>query len=411
MATKKRSAKKRKSDVGSSSEDSHELEIILDRLSVQRPEGESLKHYIQSLSRAMTGRDGLVAALLEKLSKNPTEVGFQVFTALSGVVESKEHRRTIKQAAYRFAQRGFGAESGTSSPEKVVLIPKEARKPVAHLICSPETFWLVLALVPESDYSAYSSPIAISAYPEEGFQKLSVRVVETSQRSYRDFVQKIGGELSHNAVEIPMWHAARLYFELVEFCERRGNASEIERARQLLQPFHDTERLPYAFELMPAIDDPGRRLRAIDKNALLEAVVSESILLRESDLQPYAEKLKELEKPLLVVPPEVQQDRIMDLMRKAADELCVGKTRLLYQRLFEEQALTLKLASRDDLAMSAWIVAQHLRSDAKAGENPVVVELVSGSIEKYWPGEFEGQEESEETEPYKKTDSGLILLK
>ena len=67
----------------------------------------------------------------------------------------------------------------------------------------------------------------------------------------------------------------------------------------------------------------------------------------KEELAPYWQKVQELENPILVIPKEVQEERTADLMKTAANELCTGKTRFLYQRFFEEQALWLKLTSHE----------------------------------------------------------------
>jgi hypothetical protein len=97
----------------------------------------------------------------------------------------------------------------------------------------------------------------------------------------------------------------------------------------------------------------------------------------------------------------------MDLMKRAGNELCAGKTRWLYQRFFEEQALWLKMASKPDLAWSAWVTAQHLRGPASAGDNPLVRELVILSMHHHWPKDFKDKEGR--VEPYYRTESGLIV--
>ena len=158
---------------------------------------------------------------------------------------------------------------------------------------------------------------------------------------------------------------------------------------------------------MPLIDDPKVHLGEVNATDLLNAVDWSWLAFSKDELASYWQKVQDLENPVLVIPKEVQQERTADLMKTAANELCVGKTRFLYRRFCEEQALWLKLCSRDKLAESAWIAAQHLQTDSPACDNPVVLQMVMLSLHYHWPKEFEDKER--QAEPFQRTESGLII--
>jgi len=405
MSAKQHSKKNKKTEIALSPQESHEMQMILDRLAVQNPQGESLQSYLQSLRKTLLGRDGLVAALLDKLSRDPTPVGFRTFSAFQDIIDDKEYKRTIKQAAYRFSQRGYTRDRESSPQSRVVLIPKESRQLVTHLIPAPDVDWFVAGFFPGE---AGSESLAVSAYTENRFRQLSVRVVESSQKLYREFIQKLAGHLSDSPpFEVPSWHAARIYFEMLQFHGEKDIPPEAEQARNLFQPFYASEKLPYAYQLFPVVEEPEQRIHEIDIKSLLESMPVTALRFPEEDLTPYFHRLQELERSVLVVRKEIQQERAVELIKKAADDLCAGQTRLLYKRLFEEQALSLKQMKRPDLAEQAWIVAQHLAGSADASDNPVVTEVVAYSIQSYWPDEFEG--EPQQSSPYEQTESGLIL--
>ncbi|MDY0039184.1 MAG: hypothetical protein RBS57_02655, partial [Desulforhabdus sp.] len=187
MSAKQYSKKNKRTEISLSSQENHELQMILDRLAVQDPHGESLQSYLQSLARTLLGRTGLVTALLDKLSRDPTPVGFLVFSTFQDMVKDKEFKRTIKQAAYRFSQKGYTKERG-SSPESVVLIPKESRQVITHMVPAPDVDWFVAGFF---SGEAGSESVALSAYSENRFRELSIRVVESSPKLYREFIQKI----------------------------------------------------------------------------------------------------------------------------------------------------------------------------------------------------------------------------
>ena len=87
--SKKRNPKKGHTpEISLTQEESNELQMILDRLEVQDPEGESFTICLQSLKESLKGRENLVAALIERLGKNPSPVGLKTVAALQDLVES-----------------------------------------------------------------------------------------------------------------------------------------------------------------------------------------------------------------------------------------------------------------------------------------------------------------------------------
>jgi hypothetical protein len=405
MSRKPDPKKSKKTEPNLSTEESRELEMILDRLSVQNPEGTSLENYLKSLEKILQGRENLVAALLEQLARKPSKVGFQTFGALRNLVQDKKLTKSMKQVGYRFSQQGFSVEQPMQPVANVVLVQKEGRKPVAHVLPVDGTFWLFAALIPES---GYATPTLITALMEQDFEGVYIKVTEGSQKNYREYLRKAGErDADRKPVEVPIHHAARLFFELVDLAKTKGTSPEQNHANKLLSPYHDLQKPPYAYELMPSLQDPREHLGDVDVAELFKLIDWSWLVFPQEELAPYRHKMQDLENPVLVIPPEIQEERTADLMKRAADDLCVAKTRWLFQRFFEEQALWLKSASKDDLAWSAWIVAQHLRSEAPASDNPVVREMVTLSMHRHWPKDFE--EKERQTEPYYRTDSGLIV--
>ncbi len=405
---RKKEIKGKEADIRLDEDESGELQMILDRLSVQNPEGETLESYLGSLQAALNGRENLVAALLDHLSRDPSKVGFRVFLALWKSVTEKQVRRVVKQAAYRFSQKGYAVEESGTPVEKVVLIPKEVRKTTGHLILAEGTFWLVSALLPGA---GHGGPVVVTAFAEKGFQSLFARVSETSNRAYREYIQQIGDHEEMQVCEVPVSHVARLFFEMAGFCAEGGTSPEIEQVKTLLAPFHDPAKPPRVYELMSEPENPRELIHGVKTRDLLEKIDQTYLLFSEKDLQPYRQKIQELESPVLVVPPEVQRSRVMDELRRAADELCVDRKKYIYQRYFEEAALVWKSIGWDQLATSAWIVARHIACIAKSGESPLIFQMVILSMQVYWPDDFkgQGQGQGQEGDPTRRTESGLIL--
>ena len=82
MSRKQSVIKKGKEDLSLTPEQSDELQMILDRLAVQDPEGESFEGYLHSLRNSLSGRPLVAAALIDRLSRNPAPTGFRTFQSL-----------------------------------------------------------------------------------------------------------------------------------------------------------------------------------------------------------------------------------------------------------------------------------------------------------------------------------------
>jgi hypothetical protein len=409
MSRKLSVIKKGKDDLSLTAEQSDELQMILDRLAVQDPEGESFEGYLHSLRNSLSGRPLEAAALIDRLSRNPAPTGFRTFQCLETIVESSPYKRSLKQAAYRFSQKGFTTAGQTSAPEKVVLIQGEHRKAAAHLLMVQGTMWLVSALIPEASTGSY---VLLTAFLEDDFATFNVRVAEASSpKLYRDYLQVLSAHaIGRRYVEIPLRHVARLFFDMLDFWTGKGTYTQLERARDLLKAYRDPERKPYVYELMPEIENPEKYFPELKIEELLEAMDLSWLRFDKEGLAPYHEKLKALDSPLLVVPREVQAQRIEEVLYNAAETLCVGSKRYLFSRFFEEQAMAFKLSGAEDKARWAWIAAGNLAGRSPVGKNPVVLKLVMYSIRFYWPEDFRAAQQTEETrEREHRTQSGIIL--
>ncbi len=409
MSKKQNVGKKGKAEIALSREESDELQMIVDRLAVQNPEGESFERYLDSLGNAIASRPQLAAALVDKLSKNPGKTGFRTFEALAKIIEASPYKRILKQSGYRFSQKGFEPAEGKTAPEKVVLIQGETRKALAHIFQVQGTLWLISALLPESTQTGYT---LVTAFLEDDYGTFNVRVIESSQKFYRDYQQKISAyAIGKRGFEIPVRHAAKLFFEMLGLWTGKSSYAELERARVLLGPYREPAAQPYVYELMPEIEHPEGLLSEIDPGALLEGLDLSWLRFSRDDLAPYKEKMRALDSPLLVVPREVQFERSLDLIRGAVDELYTPARRTLHRRFFEELAMCRKLGGAEDKARWAWIIARHLAGEAPASSNPAIFQIMVASLRFYWPEDLEASQETPEEAQDReyRTESGLIL--
>lgn len=404
---KKAEFKKKRGEPELTAEESMELQMILDRLSVQVPNGESFQVYLESLGKLLDKRERLVAALLSQLSKKPSPVGFRTYQALEGLVSDRSLRKILRQAAYRFSQKGFSLMEEEEAQERVILVQKEQKKAASHLVLGSGTLWLLTALVPDE---AGGWPAGVLAFFEEGFHRLVVRVTETSNRAYRELVGKFSEAAPRGRpCEIPIWHAARLFFEMVDFSEDPNPPPDMEEARRLLAPYFEPGRPPFVYEVMPPVDEEKSGLRDVNVDDLLDAMDVSWLIFPREDLIPFHRRMEDLVHSILVVSDQIREEQYQAIITDAVDSLCTGKRRLLFRRFFEEQALWLKTQGNERLAKEAMLTALNLTSDARFSANPVVRHVMVQSLHHHWPEAEQIDEQKERPEPFYRTDSGLLI--
>jgi hypothetical protein len=383
-----------------------ELEMLLDRLKVQDPQGLSLESHLQSLRGTLSGKEAIAATLLEKLSKPPTEVGYRFYQMVKDLFSSKDYRRTAKQVGYRFQQAGLGVVSTPEETREVTLVPSEVKKPMAHMSSlDDEGVWMLCALAPDDQLGR----VVLTMMMRGALQFLDLKYGECTQRAYRQILQETAHGVGSAFREVPIWHAARIAFDCLENSSEPVSPDHAKLARKLFKPYFDPERPPYAYELLPELDDPREHLRQLDPAALLKSLPANGLLFAKADLQPTWERIQEIDHSILVVAPAVKEQRTQAIIEEAADRLCVGKTRYALQRFFEEQALYFKLSGNTDALIHAWITAQQLRTAQAASQNPIIVALIKLSLYRHWRGDFPPERESGKPEQFYQSESGLVI--
>lgn len=405
----KRKKEPRQSEVVLSPEDLRELGMIMDRLTVQSPEGESLDNCLRSLRSALKGREPLTVALIEALGKNPTEVSFRAFMVLGDLLMAGRATRVLKQAAYRFSQKGYMLTPDKTDRE-VALVGKEARPSLAYMLMEDEPCFLVSALVHTLEAP---EPLAIVAYYKDRFNDLHLDVTPTSSKGFREFIERTSRSSPSPLCEIPVWHAARLIFEMMEWCTESRPALG-GTVKKVLEPFREPGRPPYGYEVMKSEGASDAMPGQEDAVAAFDSLPVRWLSFSEEEMKPWREVVVAAETSVLVVSEDLKYERIEGLIRKAAEALWFGGKRSFLQRFLEEGALWLHLAKRPADAASVWRLAQHLARGGSPGENPLACQLVVASLRRYWPDDFETESRPADDRRassafYETTDSGLII--
>jgi len=406
MSKKRTSSKSKKSSIALPPDEARDLEMMVDRLQVQDPRGESLSHYLQSLRGALESRPTLAAALVERLSHGPTDVGYRVLDTLKDLVDTPAHRRRLKQAAYRFAQKGYKPEEDEKGWRQVVLIPREVREPAARCIPSPDLLWSILCLIPSLEQG---SQWLVMSYLEEPGGRIRVHAAPSNGRQYRELLEKVESRFSVTTREIPATHAARLFFEAPSLAGDGSTDSGYEEAARLLRPFHDETVPPHIYALEAPPRSPEELLRSLKLEDLLEETSFRPLLVPQDVLEPRWRALEAEASSVLVVSSRLREERSRRSLERVTDEV-VGSKRLYYLRFFEEEAMRLVFAGKNLEARRCLAAAAWLASGMNPGAAELFRDIVVYSISLYWPDGLKAEgEESQAPERFQRTESGLIV--
>jgi len=227
-----------------------ELEAILDRLSVQNPDGDSFSNWLESLKNTFSNRQRFITALLDVISKSPTEAGKRVFLALKDCVRDKELRKIVRTAEYRMTQKGLlQKEKESSQPEKVVVFSDKPLKNIeleageAHLWIFPFCGRCSLTLYVPSLTGESRSVVVGSDIREwsrffigktlEPDRTLQVMVEFGGKRVYRELTSIIAPMPGVASVPVSIRFGALLASELIDIFSRHRPTALTSRDLQM----------------------------------------------------------------------------------------------------------------------------------------------------------------------------------
>jgi hypothetical protein len=410
MAKKKQAkkARKRHDRITLTEEDRTQLQMLLDRVMAQDPEGESFIQFVESLKPLIQRSVPFTLAFVEALGSTSSPVAVKVLQILQKIPAEKPVRRALKTALYRLERQGLVKKEEETQPEPRVLIPRPADRQAEAWASWPESQGergMVLKL-PDAGRGYV---MAIAVVNSEGvFHEFEA--IQTTRKGVRALLDKMTGGVEGRFIEIPVEHFRFLMEEVAEIYQRQNQSlpSGYEPIHKYLASQVEVVSSPHVYNLLDEkeiVEDPIL-LRTSD--SLLEVQPFVTWRLPEGLTHSFVEKMKEFSESRLVISESAQMERTAQIHRQAAAEIFTPKLRQHYRRLLEETALLLHLADRPQEAKRALAVAIDLENEiGLLTEDNFILGLVKRSIANEVGPQVEGAEEQAKRERI--TESGLII--
>jgi hypothetical protein len=410
MARRKQTkkARKRHDRITLTEEDRTQLQMLMDRVMAQDPEGESFTKFVESLEPFIQRSVPFTLAFVEALGSTPSPVVVKVLQILQKIPAEKPVRRALKTALYRLERQGLVKKEEEAESEPRVLIPRPADREAEAWASWPESQGergMVLKL-PDAG-RGYVMAIAV-VNSESIFHEFEA--IQTTRKGVRALLDKMTGGVEGRLIEIPVEHFRFLMEEVAEIYQRQNQAlpSGYEPIHKYLASRVEVVSRPHVYNLLDEkeiVEDP-MLLRTSD--SLLEVQPFVNWRLPEGLIQSFVEKIKELSESRLVLSQSAQMERTAQIHREAAAEIFTPELRQHYRRLLEETALLLCLTDRPQEANRALAVAIDLENEiGLLTEDTFILGLITRSIASEVGPPVEGAEEQARREIT--TESGLII--
>jgi len=387
-----------------SEEDQLQLQMLLDRIAAQDPEGASFTQFLESVKPLLSSSPALFHALVDALGKLANPAAVAALQALQEIPADKPLRRAVKAALFRLRRQGLLAEEETAEPR--VLVPRPAERQPQAWAAMPEALGsqAVVVKLPDPEGGFFLTLAVMD--PDRGFEDFSV--LKTSHKELRSLLKEMEERGPSKLIEIPMAHLRYLFEEMTKIHQEQHLPLPNESAllTKYLSSWAAAATQPYVYELVKTEEVAGNLMLLRSSDSLLELPVLDSWRLPPETVQPFVQKMKELTESRLVISEAMQLDRMEQIIREATAEIFSEKVRRRYRRIMEECSLLLCLEESKEEAKRALAVAVDLQAEVSLlTENTFLLGLVRRSIGADVIQDFEAQKEGAE----RTTDSGLII--
>jgi hypothetical protein len=357
-----------------------ELSFFMDRLRMQDPQGPSLDNCLKSLKQALSNREELAAALLEALSREGGEVCFRAFCELQGIVRDKRLEKIVRQAAFRFRQKGFPVPRGSATPPEaapVALIKADSVKNECVMAAAPIHHAFQYTAYAYSRHNAAYGTVVVIVGP--AFQCEGLALLHESRRSFRDLARSVAEKFESRIQDIPLGHVARVVEDLAAMGRiPSDHASDLKKVQKLLDQYRLEDPRPYFLQLW---ERKGLGpLRELDEDALIHFLADQPLVIpadadipRTTALQAAVKELEGIREGILEVPEHIKRERERERVKEITGRLLSRELCRLLGRHWEEYALWLLLEEDIPTAEKVYRLAEHVSAVTEPASSRVMV--------------------------------------
>jgi len=391
-----------------SPEERAQLQMLLDRVALQDPAGESLKQFLGSIRLVLEQAPAVALAFAEALGSMTTPVALKALESLQEVRAAKPLRRAVKTALYRLGRHGLSPERERGEAAPRVLVPRPADRRAEAWAGWPEGSGErgLIVVVPESG-AAYLLAMAVVSLAV-GFRDLQVS--GTTRKGVRALVTELTGHESTALRPIPLPHAVFLLDECAQAHEAQNQPlpREYELVRRSLAPWvAAAPSRAHIYGLLNREEIAADPILLRASGSLLDLPQLSSWHLPQEATRSLVDTVQGLGESRLVLSPASQFERVDQLVREGAGDIFTPALRQYYRRLLEEAALLFWQEERAQEARRAFAAAVDLELEVgRFTENTFVLGLVKRAV-----GGALREERDEETDSAAQhtTESGLII--
>ena len=389
-------------------EEQTQLQMLLDRVMSQDPEGEGFDRFVESLEPLVQRSVPITLAFIESLGATLSPVAARVLQALQVFPAEKPVRRALKTALYKLTRQGLVEEQQQTDIVSRVLVQRPADQQAEAWASWPENLGErgMVASLPGTG-RGYLVAVAV-LNPEGSFHEFDA--FQTTRKGVRALLEEMTGGVKDRLVEIPLEHLLFLLEEVGENYrqQKKELPSSFELLHKQLTSWVEKPPGPHIYNLLDRAEIAGDTLLLRSSDSLFNSQPFASWRLAEEVVRPFAEKIRELDESRLVVSQSAKLERAGQIYREAAVEIFTPEFRRRYRRQLEEVALLLYQQDRQQEAKRALAAAIDLEKEVGLlTEDTFVLGLVKRSVAAEVGSGIEDMEGERQRE--KTTESGLII--
>lgn len=374
MAKKQKKKQKRRSK---GSEFDPQTGLLIDRLTAQDPNGETLKHFIESLKETLAANRELATAFVEELGKLKLEVAGQVFREIEGLFDEKRFKKAVKRTRFRLVQKGILKEVDDKEPSPTVrYIVTSADKPLSvsyFAVVAPMGDEMVLVYLPGG-----AERDVIVQFALDQSRHLELLVFERAyykRRIIKELALQLQESYGTPFFEMPASYAAYLFHEGLT-AGVVGDRSGIKEASREMKKHLKPDTTPLIYDYISESEiEVSRESLARATDMIGEDDFPLKLLPPGENILP-ADKLRDVLESTLVVNPATRIEQMEDIIEKTIREYFSPQNRSNFIRCMEELALYIYLKEGKEKSVDLLAVVKDIKDrPEKLSSNPFLKKL------------------------------------